>query len=50
MCWDTNRRRFYVGVLSLQEFLFLIYHIPGKDNVEADALSQLYDRNKELMV
>jgi hypothetical protein len=36
--------------LALQEFSFLIYHIPGKDNVEADILSRLYDRNKELMV
>ena len=36
--------------LALQEFSFLIYHIPGKDNVEADILSRLFDRNKELMV
>ena len=36
--------------LALQEFSFLIYHIPGKDNTEADILSRLYTRNKELMV
>ena len=36
--------------LALQEFSFLIYHIPGKDNVEADLLSRLFDRNKELFV
>jgi len=40
---------FTLTFLALQEFSFLIYHISGKDNVEADVLSRLYDRSKEFM-
>ena len=29
--------------LVLQEFEFLIHHIPGKENLEADILSRLYE-------
>ena len=29
--------------LVLQEFVFLIHHIPGRENLEADILSRLYE-------